>query len=348
MKEKVLITGAGGYAGSLMTETFLKDGFHVIALDRFYFGDVLENLSSNPSLQIVRDDIRTFDSTLLKGVKYVIHLAAISNDPASEIDVKLTEAINHKAAVRTASLAKQAGVARFIFASSCSVYGASAGILNESSAVAPISSYAKTKIQAENEILSMASESFCPVSLRCATLYGVSKRRMRFDLLINIMTLHAWKNGKLFVTGGGQQWRPLLHLEDMISGFTHVLSFPEPQKLKGQVYNLGDSDQNFTVLQVANKLRNYFPGVSVDIVPDDPDPRNYHVSFDLIRTNIGFKCNKNIDDGIREVRAALEKGEVVDDIRTVTVKYYKYLIDAEKILDKVRINNRLLESPHEN
>lgn len=330
IKKTILIAGAGGYIGSRMVETFLEKGHKIIALDRYFFGDVLSDLKNNKNLKIVKDDICYCNEKLFKGVDVVINLAAISNDPASELDPKITRSINYLGAVRLAKISKKMKVAKYILSSSCSVYGVGRGILNEESKLAPISEYAKSKINAESEILALSDNNFSVTILRLATVYGLSKRRMRFDLIINLMTLSAWKNKKIFVMGGGKQWRPVVHIDDIIRAFEIVIIKENTDKIRSQIFNIGSNDQNFQVTSVANIYRKYFPELEIEIVPEDPDQRSYHVNFDKATKYLAFKTTKNVKDGILEIKDALAKGEVTDDLRTKTFSYYQYLMEAGK------------------
>ena len=324
----ILITGAGGYIGSKMVEYFLDKKYSVIALDKYFFGDTLKDLKGNKNLKIVKDDIRYFEKTLLKGVDCVIDLASISNDPSSELLPTITQDINKNGAIRIAKVAKEMGVKKFIFSSSCSIYGAGEGILTENSRLAPISTYAKCKIAAEESIIKLADENFCVTFLRNATVYGLSKRRMRFDLIINIMTLNAWKNNKISILGQGNQWRPLIHVNDVIRAFELVLEEQDTQKINKQAFNVGSNEQNYQVYQVADRFKKLFPNVNIEAKQDNPDPRSYHVNFDKIRKTLNFFTTKTIDDGILEIKEALETSSITDDITTRTVEYYKQLISA--------------------
>lgn len=338
---KVLVTGAGGYVGSEMVEYLLGKGHQVVAYDRYFFGDVFEDLLSNPNLSVIKKDIRNMDAGDLEGVDAVIDLASISNDPSSELMPKITTDINHDGAVHVAKTAKAAGVKKLIFSSSCSMYGTGEGILTETSPLSPVSTYAKCKIAAENDIIGLADDSFSVTFMRNATVYGLSKRRMRFDLIINIMTLHAWKNGKVFIMGGGKQWRPLLHIMDMVKAFELVLNEEDTSKINKEAFNVGSSEQNYQVYQVANMVKKFFPGLILETTPDDPDPRTYHVNFDKIKNVLGFTPSKTPQDGIVEIKEALENFQITDDLRTRTVDYYKYLIEADKVLQKIKLGGEL-------
>jgi len=324
--KKILITGAGGYIGTQMVEYFLENGYEVIALDKYLFGNTLKDLQGHPNLTIVKDDIRYFDKILLAGVYAVIDLASISNDPSSELLPSITMDINRDGAIRVATLAKEMGVKKFIFSSSCSIYGAGDGILNEESPVAPISVYAKCKIAAEENIIGLADENFSVTFLRNATVYGLSTRRMRFDLIINIMTLNAWKNNKVTIMGQGNQWRPLVHVIDVIRAFELVVKEQDISKINGEAFNVGSNEQNFQVFQVAERFKTLFPEITVEAKQENADPRSYHVNFDKIAKVLNYKTTRTIDDGIMEVRKALADNKVSDGITTRTVEYYKQLM----------------------
>jgi len=342
--QRIAVTGAGGYIGSRMVERLLAKGVSVVALDRFFFGDVLSDLRSDGKLTIVKDDIRTCAASVFKNVDVVIHLAALSNDPSADLNPSLTESINYNGTLHVAKLAKEQGVKRFIFSSSCSVYGASPDLLTEESPLAPVSAYARSKIVAEKRLLELSSPHFAVTSLRNATVYGVSKRRMRFDLVLNLMTLHALRTNRIFIMGCGQQWRPLVHIDDAIDAFLLVADYPEISAVEGQIFNVGSNNQNFMVSTLAHKFKSVFPEVVLEMVPDDPDRRDYRVCVDKITRVIGFNARRTVDDGIAEVRHGLNSGEISDTPRTITVKYYKYLLEADAILRFVKMGDRLFDS----
>jgi len=353
----VLVAGGAGYIGSVVTEMLLDAGHKVRVLDRLFFGrDVLAPLEKRDGLTIIKEDIRYLKPDVFDGVDAVMDLAGISNDPAADLTPTITEEINFTGAARMARLAKEAGVPRYIYSSSCSVYGHN-GMpgsgngsgqahanghdhrLCEESPKSPVSLYAKTKIAAEAELLRLHDEAFTVVLLRNATVYGLSYR-MRFDLVINLMTLYAYKNRKLYVMGGGQQWRPLVHVRDVARAFLHVMDAPR-EIVGGQAFNVGSNEQNYQVYQIAQMIRDVVPHTDLEVVPDDPDKRSYNVSFDRIEKTLGFRAEKSPYEGIVEVKQALERGRVDDSIRTKTVNYYKYLLDAERLLQEVSYNGRI-------
>lgn len=339
-QKQILITGAGGYLGTEMVNFFLENGYKVKALDRFFFGDTLAKYSGNPNLEIIKNDIRYCEGSIFQGVDIVIDLAGLSNDPSAELDPQLTEDINKNGSIRIANLAKENGVKRYLFASSCSVYGHGTNTkLTEESALSPVSLYAKAKIEVEEELLRITNDKFIVTILRNATCYGLSQR-MRFDLAVNLMTLHAHKNGRIIILGGGKQWRPFVHTHDVARAYKMVLD-AEPQSIQNQIFNVGSNDQNYQIMHLAHIVKNYFPSIDIEYAPDDPDPRDYNVSFDKISNELGFKPVKNVQDGVAEIKQALEDNSISDDITTSTVGYYKYLIDADKLLDKVKHNGKL-------
>jgi nucleoside-diphosphate-sugar epimerase len=339
----VLVLGGGGYIGSVVTEMLLDQGHQVRVLDRLFFGrELMAALEKRDGLSIIKEDTRYADSSAFEGVDVVMDLAGISNDPASDLAPRITEEINLEGAVHMARLAKAAGVSRYIYSSSCSIYGHGNGNgerLCECSAKSPVSLYAKTKIGAEEALGKLNDDDFTVVFLRNATVYGLSYR-MRFDLVINLMTLYAYKHRRLYVMGGGQQWRPLIHVRDVSRAFLMTMDAPR-EKVSGEAFNVGSNDQNYQIYRIAQMVRDVVPHTELEVVPDDPDKRSYNVSFDKIERVLGFRPEKTPYEGIVEVKQALEKGRVDDSIRTKTVHYYQYLLDAEKLLQEVTYNGKV-------
>lgn len=337
----ILVAGGAGYIGTVLCEDLLNQGNNVICLDRLYFGkDKILHLQKNPNFSIVRDDIRYVKADIFRGVDVVIDLAAISNDPACDLNPAITESINFRGAVSLATLAKGAGVERYIFSSSCSAYGAASGECTEQSDLCPVSLYAKLKMKAEEEIKKLASDEFCVTFLRNATVYGPSPR-MRFDLIVNVMTAHAVSNRKIFILGGGKQWRPNVHIRDVSRAFILVIDAPTA-KINGEVFNVGSNDQNFQVAQIANIIRDVVPYTDIEIVPDDADKRNYNVNFDKIHNVLGYQVIHSIAEGAVEVKQVIERGiQDINSIDTSTLKHYQYLIEADRIIGKLKINGKL-------
>lgn len=338
----VLITGGAGYIGTVMVAELLKVGYKVKVLDRMFFGfEPIEKYRNHPNFELIKNDIRYFDSKLLDSVYAVFDLAGIANDPSCDIDPEATISINHLGCVRVAKLAKEMGVERYILASSCSVYGgAESDLLTEDAPKRPVSLYAKVKIQAEEDIYPLADEHFCVTFLRNATVYGLSPR-MRFDLVVNMMTMAGWKNRKLYVLGGGRQWRPVVHVKDVAKAFILVLE-ADKTRVSGEVFNVGSNEQNYQVVQIANLVRDVIPYVEVESVPEDPDKRSYNVCFDKIRDILDYQVDRTVHEGIVEIKQALENGIIdPENIRTVTLKYYNFLLEAQRIVKEVAYKGKI-------
>jgi nucleoside-diphosphate-sugar epimerase len=319
----------------------LEQGYHVTAVDRFFFGeDALSALRGNERLSVVREDIRDVTPRLFKGVDAVFDLAALSNDPAGDLDTDLTERINHKGRANVARCAKAAGVGRYVLSSSCSVYGHGAQhALNETSKANPLTSYARANLSAEEETLQLADDRFSCTTIRNATVFGLSPR-MRFDLVINLMTLNAVQKGKIFVLGGGRQWRPIVHVRDVARAFITILK-ADRAKVSGQVFNAGIG--NYQVLSLAYMVREVLPfHIEIEVTPDDNDKRDYNVSFSKIEKTLGFKPLVSVADGIKEIYEALKLGSVFATPETVTVGWYRTIIEAEKLIKRIQLNDRLI------
>lgn len=324
--KRVLVTGGAGYLGSILCRKLLDKGYAVRCFDRLYFGiDPIKPILKDKRFELVKGNILNICDFpgLLDGVSAVIHLAGIANDPTAELDPQLTHKVNFESSVKLARMAKDRGIKRFIFASSCSVYGKGlADIVNEESPLNPVSVYAESKANAEKDILALTGPGFHPLSLRQATLYGRSPR-MRVDLAINLMVLHALSKGKIFIWGGGEQWRPFLHVEDAADAFVYCLGLGF-SNVSGKIYNLGSTSDNLKIIELANIVKDVVRGTKLDIIPENPDKRSYRVSCDKIVKELKWKPKKKINDGIKELMEffALRKEEALNDptyynIRTV-------------------------------
>jgi nucleoside-diphosphate-sugar epimerase len=337
----VLVTGAGGYIGSVLTKYLLENGYRVIALDRFFFGEeTLTDVKGNPRLTVLKKDIRDIALADLSGVYAVCDLAALSNDPSGDLDPELTLGINQAGRVHVAETAKRAGVLRYVLSSSCSVYGHGHDVaMHEDAPKAPLTTYARANLAAEQEALALSDGNFCATAVRNATVFGLSPR-MRFDLVVNVMTLHAVERGKITIMGGGRQWRPLIHVRDAARAFEAVIEAPAEQ-VGGEVYNIGK--ENAQVLSIAYIVREVLPfPLQIEVAPDDPDRRDYNVSFAKASQQLGFEATSSIADGVREIYEALKMGVVDVGPKTSTVRWYRNIIDAHKLIESVTLNGRLL------
>ncbi|MBU2543699.1 SDR family oxidoreductase [Patescibacteria group bacterium] len=287
-KLPILVVGGGGYIGSHLVEQLLKKNYKVRVFDKFIYGkEVLADLKNNHNLEIIEGDISDlYALTLaLRDTRAVIHLAGLVGDPASSIDSKLTQHFNIVSTRMLIESVKALRIPRFIFASSCSVYGASEKEVNEISDLNPVSLYAKTKIDSENEILQTQSDEFHPTILRFATVFGHS-RRPRFDLVTNLFTAQAYNNGQITVLGSNQ-WRPLIHVSDIANAIVKVIEAPT-EKVSRQILNVGDDDLNITIGALAELVAKEVgldkkgKKIKISINNDIDDPRNYRVSFDKI------------------------------------------------------------------
>jgi nucleoside-diphosphate-sugar epimerase len=306
----VLVTGAAGYIGSILVRRLLDRGYHVRVLDRLMYGDdAIRDIFSHPCLEMVVADFRDrmVVARAMRGVSAVIHLGAIVGDPACAIDEAFTIGTNFEATRIIASAAKQEGVGRMIFGSTCSVYGASEEMLDETSPLNPVSLYANTKIAAERALLDMRDADFAPVIMRFATAYGHSYRP-RYDLAVNVMTAKAVTEGEIMIHGG-DQWRPFVHVDDIARAL--VLALEAPVKtVAGETFNVGSDEQNHQLKEVGAIIQRLIPRAEVltnDLVTDK---RNYYVHFTKIREALGFTPCHTLEESIREMKEALDTGEV--------------------------------------
>jgi len=337
---RVLVTGGAGYIGSVLSRILLEKGYDVTCLDRLFFGlDPIMEVAKK--IRLIKDDIRWFKPEILKGIDAVFDLASLSNDPSGELEPQKTLEINHIGRVRVAKLSKKYRVPRYVLASTCSVYGFQEETLTEESSPNPLTTYAKANLLAEKEILPLADKSFSVTALRQATVYGLSPR-MRFDLAINGMTLGFFKNGKIPIMRDGKQWRPFLHVRDTSNAFTKVLE-ADAELINGQVFNTGSNEQNVQIFSLAKLIAE---SINLPFNYDwygSPDKRSYRVSFNKIKETLAFKPRYMPKEGAKEVFDALRDERVSgDDPRTITVKWYKHLLEMQNLIKEVEINGVLL------
>jgi len=336
---KVLVTGGGGYIGSVLVRMLLERGYGVTVLDRMFFGtEPLKEVEDQ--ITVVRDDVRWFEPSLLDGIDVVIDMAALSNDPSGELDRTKTLEINHKGRVRVANLSKRRGVKKYVLASSCSVYGFRDGILNEDCPVSPLTTYAQANVLWENDTLPLADKHFSVTALRQATVYGLSPR-MRFDLVVNSMVASFFKSGKIPIGRDGTQWRPNVHVKDTSNAFIKVIE-SEPEVVNKQIFNVGSNEQNHQIFPLGKLIAN---AVGLPFEYEwygTKDCRSYRVGFNKICDTLGFKPEYTPVEGAKEIFKALQ-GSIVnmDDMKTKTVEWYKYLLRSSAVPD-VAIDGKVL------
>ena len=316
MNNRILVTGGAGYVGSVVVEELLDRGHSVRVLDSLAHGSVPSLLTvwGNPRFEFQRGDVRDPEARrrALESVQAVLHLAAIVGDPACAREPELAREINHGATRALLDDAEAAGVERLIFASTCSNYGkmAESGVLaTEEFELRPVSLYAETKVAAELEVLGRAQNGLPTCCLRLATVYGASPR-MRFDLTVNEFTREITLDRDLVVFGE-QFWRPYVHVRDAARAACVALESPT-DAIQGEVFNVGDTSENYRKLDIVELLRERVPGANVSFVHKDEDPRDYRVSFDKVRDELGFTPERTVANGIDEVMSLVRSGLLGD------------------------------------
>jgi nucleoside-diphosphate-sugar epimerase len=323
-RDWVLVVGGAGYIGSLLVERLLEKGYRVRVLDCLLYGDEsLRPVRNHPDFELIVGDARNIQDVVrsVRGVESIIDLAAIVGDPACEQDRGSALETNYAATRMLIEIAKGHSVSRFLFASSCSVYGATDVEMDENAAAEPISMYGQTKVDSERALLAARSDTFHPTILRYATVFGLG-HRPRFDLVVNLLTAKAHQEGTITIYNG-QQWRPFIHVRDLVEATVRILESPV-RMVSGEIFNVGDARLNHTLTEVAGIIREAFPAVRVEHV-DNSDLRNYRVNFDKLLGRTGFRARYTVRDGVEGIRRAFDEGLITDytDLRYHKQRYLK-------------------------
>jgi nucleoside-diphosphate-sugar epimerase len=339
---KVLVTGTDGYLGCLLAARLIGAGHDVVGVDSGFYraGWLYNGLAVTP--RTINRDIRDLTQDVLDGFDAVVHMAELSNDPLGQLAPTVTYEINHRGSVRLAELAKRAGVSRFVYMSSCSVYGVAAGEVDEESAVDPQTAYAECKVMVERDVSALADDSFSPTFMRNATAFGASPR-MRFDIVLNNLAGLAFTERTIAMTSDGTPWRPLVHAQDIGQAVQRVLEAPR-DIVHGEVYNVGDTRQNYRVREIAEIVASHFPGCTVSFGPSDADNRSYRVAFDKIANKLpGFACEWDADRGAAQLAAVFSAIDL--DSATFRGRGHIRLNQLRHLLETQQVDEQLYWRP---
>ena len=341
---KVLVTGHKGYIGTVMSPMLMRAGHEVVGLD----SDLYETCTFGTDLHChpeIRKDIRDVAASDLRGFDAIVHLAGLSNDPLCNLNPDITYDINHKGTVHLAQLAKEVGILRFLFSSSCSTYGAAGdGLLNEEAEFNPVTSYGMSKVLAEQDVAQLADETFSPTFLRNATAYGVSPR-LRCDLVLNNLTGWAFATGKVFMKSDGTPWRPIVHIADIARAFIAVLHAPR-ELVHNQAFNVGRAEENYRMSEVAEMVQQTIPHCHIVFAKDaGPDKRCYRVDFSkLFNTLPAYQPQWSARKGIEQLYRAYQRhGLTLNDLegpKYNRIDHIQKLLCAGHLDETLRWNKR--------
>lgn len=332
---KVLLTGHKGYIGAVASTMLQAAGHEVVGLDTDLFEGC--DFGSGPkAIREIRKDLRDLTKRDVEGFEAVVHLAALSNDPLGNLNANLTYDINHKASVHLAELAKAAGVTRFVFSSSCSTYGAAGDdFLDENASLNPVTPYGESKVLVERDVRPLANDSFSPTFMRNATAYGASPR-LRLDIVLNDLVASAYTTGQVYIKSDGTPWRPIVHIRDIVGAVIAVLDAPQ-ETIHNQTFNVGRTDQNYRIRELADIVAETVPGCRIEYAPDGgPDKRCYRVNCDKInRVLPNFRAQWTARKGAQELydayRAAGLTKEDLDKGRYLRIKNIQRLLDGGQL-----------------
>lgn len=337
---RILVTGASGYIGSVLTGELVAHGYDVVGLDAGFYDNEALFHDGHDRPHLLTRDIRDVRAEDLRGFDVVVHLAELSNDPLCSFDSMSTFDINYRGSAGLAAKAKAAGVRRFIYTSSCSVYGAAGGgeAMTEESPTDPQTIYARCKVMVERDVSSLASEDFTPVFLRNATAFGVSPS-MRFDIVLNNLAGLAWTTKRIAMTSDGTPWRPLVHVRDICGAIMAAMK-ADAESVSGEVFNVGSDEQNYQVREIAEVVAAEFPGCALSFGKNDTDNRSYRVSFRKIRDRLpGFRCQWDARRGARELRQVFERIAMSESVFTSST--FTRLARLRELIDSRQVDGGL-------
>ncbi|MFZ1288205.1 MAG: SDR family oxidoreductase [Candidatus Phosphoribacter sp.] len=334
---KLLVTGTDGYLGCLLVPTLLAEGHEVVGVDTGYYRAGWLYNGLDVVAETKTKDMRDLELEDFVGVDAVVAMAELSNDPLGDLIGEVTYEINHKGSVHVARLAKAAGVPRFVYMSSCSVYGVAAGTVDETSPINPQTAYAMCKTLVEGEVAALADDNFHPTYLRNATAFGASPRQ-RFDIVLNNLAGLAWTTKRIAMTSDGTPYRPMVHALDIAKAIRLVLGAPV-DVIHNEVFNVGSDDNNYTVRQIAETVAAEFPGCELSFGPPTADNRSYRVSFEKIRSALGFTCDWDLAAGARQLHEVFEAVDL--DEETFTGRGHTRLKQIEYLMRTGQVDSSL-------